>query len=105
MFKGFLIALVFRAPLFILFNLWQWAVSGSAVALFIEQIVYFATLYFFYRCSAVLRLALPTFPYAMARCTLGLGCPFYRLCEGSLHATRARPAYVVSPLATRFAYG
>jgi len=47
MFKGFLIALVFRAPLFILFNLWQWAVSGSAVALFIEQIVYFATLYFF----------------------------------------------------------
>lgn len=46
MFKGFLIALAVLAPLFILFNLWQWAVSDSAVGLFIEQIVYFATLYF-----------------------------------------------------------
>lgn len=46
MFKGFLVALAVLAPLFILFNLWQLAVSESAVGLFFEQIVYFATLYF-----------------------------------------------------------
>jgi uncharacterized membrane protein YjgN (DUF898 family) len=46
MFKGFLIALAVLAPLFILFNLWQWAVSESAIGLLFEQIIYFATLYF-----------------------------------------------------------
>ena len=46
MFKGFLVALVVLAPVFIIFNLWQFAVSDSSIGLFIEQIFYFATLYF-----------------------------------------------------------
>jgi len=46
MFKGFLVALAVLAPVFIIFNLWQFAVSDSAIGLFIEQIFYFATLYF-----------------------------------------------------------
>lgn len=46
MFKGFLVALAVLAPVFIIFNLWQFAVSDSDIGLFIEQIIYFATLYF-----------------------------------------------------------
>lgn len=45
MFKGFLVALAFVAPFFIVFGAWEAAVAGSGVGTTIEQIVYFAALY------------------------------------------------------------
>jgi uncharacterized membrane protein YjgN (DUF898 family) len=45
MFKGFLVALAFLAPFFIVFGAWEAMVAGSGVGTAIEQIAYFAALY------------------------------------------------------------
>lgn len=45
MFKGFLVALAFLAPFFIVFGAWEAMVEGSGVGTAIEQIAYFTALY------------------------------------------------------------
>lgn len=45
MFKGFLVALAFLAPFFIVFGVWEAMVAGGGIGLWVEKIVYFAVLY------------------------------------------------------------